>query len=117
MGQARIRQTGLPCGNCVTTRGQIGNCSVATAIRGIAFTLEEEGNLGITDVTGKILQSLDVERVTRRFYDRFREELAAFQKFIDGFTAQGDRDWYALPDAQPSDVRLLHPETGLFGRR
>jgi hypothetical protein len=64
-------------------------------LRGIAFTLEEEGNLGITDVTGKILQSLDVERVTRRFYDRFREELAAFQKFIDGFTAQGDRDWYA----------------------
>ena len=46
-------------------------------------------------MTPKVLQSLDVERVTKRFYERFREELAAFQKFIDGFTAQGDRDWYA----------------------
>ena len=64
-------------------------------LRGIEFTLEEEGNLGITDVTEKFRQSLDVERVTRRFYDRFRTELTAFQKFIDGFTTQGDRDWYA----------------------
>ncbi|MDE2937385.1 MAG: Eco57I restriction-modification methylase domain-containing protein [Chloroflexota bacterium] len=75
-------------------KGQSGT-ALLQRLRGIAFTLEEEGNLGITDVTGKILQSLDVERVTKRFYDRFREELAAFQKFIDGFTAQGDRDWYA----------------------
>ena len=64
-------------------------------LRGIEFTLEEEGNLGITDVTEKFQQSLDVERVTRRFYDRFRTELTAFQKFIDGFTEQGNRDWYA----------------------
>ena len=38
---------------------------------------------------------MDVERVTRRFYDRFRTELTAFQKFIDGFAEQGNRDWYA----------------------
>ncbi len=64
-------------------------------LRGIEFTLAEEASLGITDVTAKFRQSLDVERVTRRFYDGFRKELTAFQKFIAGFTEQGDRDWYA----------------------
>ena len=38
---------------------------------------------------------MDVERVTRRFYDRFRTELTAFQRLIDGFAEQGNRDWYA----------------------
>ena len=75
-------------------RGQTGT-ALLQRLRGIEFTLEEEANLGITDVTRKIRQSLDVERVTRRFYDRFRVELTAFQKFIHGFTTQGDRDWYA----------------------
>ena len=74
--------------------GQSGT-ALLQRLRGIAFTLEEEGNLGIIDVTGKILQSLDVERVTRRFYDQFRKELTIFQQFIKGFAAQGDRDWYA----------------------
>ena len=75
-------------------KGQPGT-ALLQRLRGIAFSLEEEGNIVINDVTDRLRQSLDVERVTRRFYDRFREELAAFQKFIDGFTAQGDRDWYA----------------------
>ena len=75
-------------------KGQTGT-ALLQRLRGIEFTLEEEGNLGITDVTEKFQQSLDVERVTKRFYDRFRTELTAFQKFIDGFTEQGNRDWYA----------------------
>ena len=33
--------------------------------------------------------------VTKRFYDRFSTELTAFGEFINGITAQGDRDWYA----------------------
>ena len=40
-------------------------------------------------------QALDVERLTKRFYERFRKELAAFQRFIEGIAAQGDREWYA----------------------
>ena len=75
-------------------KGQTGT-ALLQRLRGIEFTLEEEGNLGIIDVTEKFQQSLDVERVTKRFYDRFRNELTAFQKFISGFTNQGDRDWYA----------------------
>ena len=75
-------------------KGQTGT-ALLQRLRGIEFTLEEEGNLGITDVTDKFQQSLDVERVTKRFYDQFRNELTAFQKFINGFNSQGDRDWYA----------------------
>ena len=75
-------------------KGQTGT-ALLQRLRGIEFTLEEERNLGITDVTDKFQQSLDVERVTNRFYKRFRDELTAFQKFISGFTEQGDRDWYA----------------------
>ena len=36
-----------------------------------------------------------LRRVTKRFYERFRAELTAFGGFVDGITAQGDRDWYA----------------------
>ncbi len=75
-------------------QGQTG-AALLQRLRGIEFTLEEEASLGITDVTERFQQSLDVERVTKRFYDRFRSELTTFQTFIDGFTTQGDRDWYA----------------------
>ena len=64
-------------------------------LRGLAFALEEEGNLSIPVVASRVSQALDVERVTKRFYERFRAELTAFQKFIAGITAQGDREWYA----------------------
>ena len=75
-------------------KGQPGD-ALLQRLRGIEFTLEEEGDIVITDVTGRLRQSLDVERVTKRFYDRFRKELTDFQKFIEGFAKQGDRDWYA----------------------
>ncbi|MXZ92428.1 MAG: SAM-dependent methyltransferase [Chloroflexi bacterium] len=57
--------------------------------------LEEEASLNITLVTSRVRAALDVERVTRRFYDRFRAELTAFGNFVEGISEQGDRDWYA----------------------
>ncbi len=61
----------------------------------IAFALEEEEGLNIALVASRVRAALDVEKVTKRFYDRFRTELTAFGNFIEGITAQGDRDWYA----------------------
>ena len=75
-------------------KGQTGT-ALLQRLRGIEFTLEEEGHLGITDVTEKFQKSLDIEKVTNRFFTHFRDELTVFQKFINGFTNQGDRDWYA----------------------
>ena len=64
-------------------------------LRQVAFTLDEEAGLTISAVASKVSKALDVEKVTRRFYELFRKELTAFGEFIDGITAQGDRDWYA----------------------
>ena len=74
--------------------GQTG-APILQRVQTIAFALEEEGELSIFQVASRVGQALDVERVTKRFYERFRMELAAFQEFIDGITAQGDREWYA----------------------
>ncbi len=41
----------------------------------IEFTLEEEEGLTIVDVAGRTRAAFDVDRVTRRFYDRFKTEL------------------------------------------
>ncbi len=65
-------------------------------LQSVAFTLDDEARgIGISDVTARVKKAFDVEKITKRFYDRFRKELTAFGDFIEGITAQGDRDWYA----------------------
>ncbi len=64
-------------------------------LQGLAFELEEEERLTITDVTARTRSALDVERVTKRFYDRFKKEHQTFLKFIQGIDERTDRDWYA----------------------
>ena len=39
--------------------------------------------------------AFDVEKVTRRFYDRFKKEHQAFLEFIEGIGNLADREWYA----------------------
>lgn len=64
-------------------------------LEAIAFTLDEEETLSLPDVTRRARAGFDVERVTRRFYDRFKQEHAAFLNFIAGITEVADREWYA----------------------
>ncbi len=64
-------------------------------LQAIAFTLDEEETLSLTDVTRRARAGFDVERVTKRFYDRFQKEHAAFLNFIAGITEVADREWYA----------------------
>ena len=61
----------------------------------LAFTLDEEEKLTLTDVTGRARKAFDVERVTKRFYERFQKEHKHFLGFIEGITSGGDRQWYA----------------------
>jgi hypothetical protein len=59
------------------------------------FSLEDEEKLrGITDATIRVRSAFDVERVTRRFYDRFKEEHADFLKFIKGIPDKEMQRWY-----------------------
>ena len=75
--------------------GQDGN-AIARLLRQLEFTMDqEEAGIDITTVTAAVRQALDVERVTKRFYDRFQAELKAFQEFISGIAALDRRQWYA----------------------
>src|SRR5271165_2991506 len=64
-------------------------------LQAIAFSLDEEDTLSLTDVTRRARAGFDVERVTKRFYDQFQKEHSAFLKFISGIPEGGDREWYA----------------------
>lgn len=61
----------------------------------ITFALGEEEDLTVTSVAARARQAFDVERVTRHFYERFREEHGQFLAFIEGIGAVRDREWYA----------------------
>ena len=90
------RETGKPaaCREIAFVEGQSGD-HVLQRLQPLFVSLDEEPSLNITLVASRVRSALDVEKVTRRFYDRFRAELTAFGTFIEGITAQGDRDWYA----------------------
>jgi hypothetical protein len=60
----------------------------------LAIGLEEEEKLTIVDVTGKVKTALDVDKITKRFYDRFKAEHAVFMKFIKGIQHDPDLQWY-----------------------
>ena len=95
--QSVKREAGKPaaCREQEYRAGQTG-APILQRLQTIAFALEEEEEgLSILQVASRVSQAMDVERVTKRFYERFRTELTAFQGFIDGITAQGDREWYA----------------------
>ena len=75
-------------------RGQVG-MPLIQRIENIFFSLDEEPDLTIPKVVSRVQQALDVEKVTKTFYERFRNELKAFHDFIEGLAAKSDREWYA----------------------
>ena len=61
----------------------------------LVFTLDEEDDVTITDVSGRVRAAFDVEKVTKKFYDRFKKEHDFFLRFIEGIENVTDREWYA----------------------
>jgi hypothetical protein len=68
---------------------------LAQKLQYLAVDLAEEERITLVDVTRRARQAFDVDRVTKRFYDRFKTEHATFLKFIKGITAVADSEWYA----------------------
>ena len=60
----------------------------------IAVALDEEESITVVDVASRARVAFDVDRVTKRFYDRFKAEHAAFLEFIKGIKDQADLEWY-----------------------
>ena len=90
------REPGRPaaCREVSFAGGQSGD-HLLQRLLPLFVSLDEESSMNIAEVAKRARKAFDVEKVTKRFYDRFRTELTAFGDFIDGITAQGDRDWYA----------------------
>lgn len=57
--------------------------------------LREDGTIPITEVTARLAESLDVERVTRKFYNEFSTLRVDFIDMIQGIEREADRFWYA----------------------
>ena len=68
--------------------------SLIQKLQTIAFNFQEEENITIIDVTGRVRAGFDVEKVTKRFYDRFKKEHDAFLKFLKGIPDEEMQKWY-----------------------
>ena len=90
------RESGKPaaCREYTFTVGGSGD-HLLQRIQPLFVSLDEEPSLNIALIASRVRAALDVEKITKRFYERFRTELTALGNFIEGITAQGDRDWYA----------------------
>ncbi len=71
------------------------NDALIQKLDALAFSIEQEEELTLVDVTSGAKKAFDVERVTKRFYDRFESEHTAFLNFVQGIAVQGDRESYA----------------------
>ncbi|MBA4124823.1 MAG: ATP-binding protein [Acidobacteria bacterium] len=57
---------------------------------------DDEGNPPpIVVVARRLRDSLDIERVTKKFFNEFQQEHGKFLEFIEGITDERDRRWYA----------------------
>ena len=57
--------------------------------------LDETGNVGVADAAARLQRALDVESVTRKFYEDYRKEHLVFISHIQGIENERDRQWYA----------------------
>ena len=66
-------------------------------VDGLFFSMSEEGDLTLVDVVGRVEGAFaaNAEKVTRRFYEKFRERLKDFQKFISGLQNKVSKEQYA----------------------
>ena len=89
------REPGRPdaCREHPYHRGQSGE-SLIQKLQTITFGLAEEEELTLVEVTGRVRAAFDVERVTKRFYDRFKTEHDKFLKFLNGIPDLEMQRWY-----------------------
>jgi hypothetical protein len=69
--------------------------SLLQKLNAIAFSLDEEEGLTIVDVASRVRAGFDIDRVTKKFYDRFKSEHDTFLKFLKGIPDEEMQRWYA----------------------
>jgi hypothetical protein len=63
-------------------------------LEAIAFSFDEEAGLSIVDVTSRVRAAFNVERATKKFYDQFKIERNAFERFVQGIPDVDMSKWY-----------------------
>lgn len=61
----------------------------------ITFSLNEEEGLTLAGVTFRLKDAFNRDKVTKKFYDHFKNQQRSFLGFIEGITEKGDKEWYA----------------------
>lgn len=61
----------------------------------IAFDLDEEEKLTLIDIKCRLQSAVDVEKITKKFYERFKKEHDVFLNFISGIPDKENQKWYA----------------------
>ena len=67
-------------------------------LRNIHFALEEfdeTGDVSIAEVAARLKDALDVEQVTKKFYNQFQVEHTKFLEYLTDITDERKRRWYA----------------------
>jgi len=60
----------------------------------ISFSIEEEENLSPIEVLSRVRSTFDVARVTRKFFDQFKDEHSSLSKFLQGIPDEDMKAWY-----------------------
>jgi len=71
--------------------------SLIQKLNHIAFTFEDlaqEEGVHLLEVTGRIRAAFDVDRLTKRFYERFKKEHEHFLRFLEGIPDEELQRWY-----------------------
>lgn len=63
-------------------------------LEALAVSFDEEEGLTLVDVTSRTRRAFDVDRITKKFYERFKKEHGLFLKLIAGIRSQFDQEWY-----------------------
>jgi hypothetical protein len=89
------REPGKPvaCREHTFYRNQPGDALIQK-LQALCVSIDEEAGLTLPEVTRRVRAAFDVERVTKRFYDRFKSEHASFLKFLKGIPDEDMQRWY-----------------------
>ncbi len=78
-------------------RGQSGDLFLSK-LNAMVFDIRDfdaDGNVPLLEVTSRLKEALDVERVTKKFYSEFQGQHLEFLELIEGIDDERDRHWYA----------------------
>jgi hypothetical protein len=64
-------------------------------LEALVIAFEDEEALTLPEVNQRVKKAFDVEKVTKKFFQRFEKEHKAFLAFISGIEAEFDQTWYA----------------------